>query len=424
MLQRPASAASGPDAAACQTPLRVGMIFLTDPSNPAQLSGMPYRMAEALRGQGVEVVPILGGDPGSRDLWARGVSRLRREARRRIPHRLRAAVDDLNAERTRRDVLRRAERLSRRVEAQLAGRRLDLLFGVCISTALYDLRTDLPVVYFSDATSPLLHRTYPALAARGRSRRAALEEVERASLSRATVAAFASPRTMRSAVEELGLDPGRASVIPMGAHVTPVDPATVTAPAEPPTPRSCRLAIVAADPVRKRVDLAVRATEALRSRGIAATLTVIGPATRLAARSGFVECAGRLRLDDPDDLHEHRRLLRGCHLQVLPSVGEAFGIAPAESAHFARPAVVSDAGGLPSVVRHDESGLVLPVEADHRAWADAIAGLVHDPDRYRRYSVAALARARDELNWSAWATRTIALMRRALAETRKENDAA
>jgi hypothetical protein len=40
-----------------------------------------------------------------------------------------------------------------------------------------------------------------------------------------------------------------------------------------------------------------------------------------------------------------------------------------------------------------------------------VAGLVRDPERYRRYSSAALARAREELNWSAWGARMVALMR-------------
>lgn len=401
-------------------PLRVGMIFLTDPDSPTQLSGMPHAMAAALREQGVTVVPLCAGDPApadprDRDLGARVRGRLRRELLRRTPPAARAALDDLFPARTRRLVLNRAARLSARVQAQLAGHDLDLLFGACISSALYQLKTDLPIVYFSDATSRLINTTYPRLAARGRVRHETLEELERTSLARVTRAAFASPATHDSAIEHLGVPPERAGVIPMGAHVVPADPASVRAPADPPSARDCRLLIIAADPVRKRVDLAVRTAETLRSRGVHATLTVVGPGTPRARRSPAAEFAGPLRLSSPDDVQRLRALLRASHLQLLPSVGEAFGIAPAESAHFARPAVVSDAGGLPFVVQHDETGLVLPVDADHNRWADAVAALVRDPDRYRRYSTAALARARAELNWSAWAARTVALMRVAIA---------
>lgn len=400
---------------ATRSGLRVGMIFLTDPASPTQLSGMPFRMAAALREQGVEIVPLLGADPASKrnDLGSRAARRARSQALGLVPGSVRAAWDDLFSERTRARVLARAAAMSERVRAQASGQDLDLLFGVCISTALYRLETGLPVVYFSDATSRIINETYPKPASRGQAKKDALMEMERISLQGVTRAAFASTPTLNSALVDLQVPIERASVIPMGAHVTPADPGSVRAPADPPTTRDCRLLIVAADPVRKRVDLAVCATEALRNRGIHATLSVIGPGTRLSRRSRAVESVGPLRLNHPEDAQRHRELLRACHLQLLPSVGEAFGIAPAESAHFARPSVVSNAGGLPFVVLHDRTGMVLPVAADHRAWADAVGGLVRDPERYRRYSTAALARAREELNWSAWATRMVALMREA-----------
>ena len=409
---RPAARAGPPPA------LRVGMIFLTDPDSPTQLSGMPHRMAAALRAQGVEIIPLLGRDPIAirPDLPSRIARKIRRERRKRIPRALRAGLSDRFPALARRTVLGRARALSRRVAAQIDPERMDLLFGVCISTALYELETDLPIVYFSDATSRIINETYPKAAARGRARRDAMLAMERASLERVAFAAFAAPNTLDSALNDLGVPPERAALIPMGANVTPPDPAAVRAPADAPTTRDCRLLISAADPVRKRVDLAVRTTEALRARGVHATLSVIGPGTKRSRRSRAVESVGPLRLGDPDHAQTHRRLLRTCHLHLLPSLGEAFGIAPAESAHYARPAIVSDAGGLPSVVLHDRTGLVLPVDADHNQWADAITQLVQDPARYRRYSAAALTRARDELNWSAWATRIIALMHQAVAE--------
>ncbi len=395
--------------------LRVGMVFLTDPTNPGALSGMPYRMAEALRAQGVEIVPLCVADPRamSPGLPARLGRRIRGEMAGLCPAGWQRTLDDLCPERTRRRVLARGQRASSRLQELVADQRLDLLFGVCISTALYGLRTDLPVVYFSDATSRIINETYPRALARGRARKSALLEMERLSLAGVTRAAFASPATLRSALDDLHVPPDRASVIPMGAHVTPADPGSVRAPADPPSARACRLLVVAADPVRKRVDLAVRATQTLRARGIGATLSVVGPGTRLSRRAGCVESVGPLRLNDPADAQRHRELLRACHIQLLPSTGEAFGIAPAESAHFARPSIVTDAGGLPFVVAHDRTGVVLPVAADHRAWADAIGGLVRDPERYRRYSAAALVRAREELNWSAWAARVVALMHEA-----------
>ncbi len=87
-----------------------------------------------------------------------------------------------------------------------------------------------------------------------------------------------------------------------------------------------------------------------------------------------------------------------------------FGIAPVESAGFGRPAVVSNAGGLPTVVKDGLTGRVLPVDSPVSAWCDAIEAMVSRPDRYVEFSHAAYARFRKELNWDAWgrSVRTLA----------------
>ena len=60
---------------------------------------------------------------------------------------------------------------------------------------------------------------------------------------------------------------------------------------------------------------------------------------------------------------------------------------------------------MPSYVQHDETGLLLPLDADGSVWADAIQALVADPARYARYARAARARYERELNWDAFGRR-------------------
>jgi glycosyltransferase involved in cell wall biosynthesis len=153
----------------------------------------------------------------------------------------------------------------------------------------------------------------------------------------------------------------------------------------------------------------------LRRRGIAAELTHIGAHHR-ALRREHVRTLGPLRIGNEQHASAHRDAIRATHLAILPSSGEAFGVAPAESAMFGRPAVVSAAGGLPTVVRHDDTGIVLPVHAGAVEWADAIERLVDQPERYRRYAVAARARAWNEFTWDRWGERVEKLLRRAIEE--------
>lgn len=366
-------------------------------------------MAKALQKQRFEIVPlIVQSEPVSLQPFHRRIlTRLRAERRQRTPESIRKRIEDTLPQRTRRVLIRQIERRSQIIQQRLdttlaQGHQLDALFGCCISSTLYTLQTQLPIIYFSDATTYITRDNYAALKSRSSIHIETLHKIEQTSVERAQAAIFASPVARDSAVHDLLIDQHRTHVVPMGAHVTPDNPASIQAPASPPSRQDCQLLIVAADPVRKRVDLTISATEILRNRGINAKLHIIGPPTESGTKNKTTQTYGRLRLSDPRDRQTHQQLLRNCHIQLLPSLGEAFGIAPIESAHFARPSIVSDAGGLPFVVQHERTGLVINRDANPAIWADAIESLIDSPDQYRAMSTAALKRARGELNWDSW----------------------
>jgi starch synthase len=120
----------------------------------------------------------------------------------------------------------------------------------------------------------------------------------------------------------------------------------------------------------------------------------------------------------PEDVARHREILARAHLMVLPSSGEAFGIATVEAALEGIPAVVSDVGGLPEAVVHGETGVVVPVAAPADAYVRAILELVDDPERYAAMSRAARERALSEHTWDRWGDRVARLVRDLVAETR------
>jgi glycosyltransferase involved in cell wall biosynthesis len=310
--------------------------------------------------------------------------------------------------RSTRGALAWAEGGRRALDEWLARTAPDVLFGCFVSPLL--VRADLPIVYFSDTTARILMHTYTRYSSRGAPFAATREAHERRALERATIAAFASQAGAHSAVRDYGRDPARTHAVPMGAHVTPAPDRAAALDPRPPTRRDLELCIVGTDPRRKRLDLAVEACERLRRDGYHARLNVIGPSTARSRRSPAVRLAGRLTLGADHDRRRHEDILERSHFMILPSLGEAYGIAPCEAAHFGRPSIVSDAGGLPTAVLDGVTGVVLPTSAGPGAYARAIEGLVDDPELYRAMSAAALDRARTVLNWDAWGDRIAQLL--------------
>jgi glycosyltransferase involved in cell wall biosynthesis len=187
------------------------------------------------------------------------------------------------------------------------------------------------------------------------------------------------------------------------------DPGSLFEPT-PPEGRTLQLCIAASDPARKRVDFAVDVVGELVKMGYAARLVFIGARYEPAISSPLVEWAGQLRLSDPVDRTRHASILDKSHLMLLPSTGEAFSIATMEAAHFGRPSVVTNTGGMATQVSHDETGLVMPIETTPANWAESIDRLMRDRDRYLAMCRAARERARAEFTWLAWGNRVVQII--------------
>jgi glycosyltransferase involved in cell wall biosynthesis len=85
-------------------------------------------------------------------------------------------------------------------------------------------------------------------------------------------------------------------------------------------------------------------------------------------------------------------LLALCDVFVLPSLGEHFGRVLIEAMAMARAVVATDAGGVPEIVIHGETGLLVP-PGEPKSLAEAVLGLLEDPARAARLGAAGRRRA-------------------------------
>ena len=164
---------------------------------------------------------------------------------------------------------------------------------------------------------------------------------------------------------------------------------------------------------------AVAAVRALRARGDAVELLLAGSPddnrdslseaelATLAAEPG-IEWLGQIE--------DVRRVWQRAAVAVLPTTyGEGLPLALLEAAACGRAIVASDTPGCRDIVRHGETGLLVPPH-DVAALAEAIAALAADPARRGR--MGAMARARVEREFAAplVAEQTLALYRDMLRE--------
>ena len=77
---------------------------------------------------------------------------------------------------------------------------------------------------------------------------------------------------------------------------------------------------------------------------------------------------------------------------VVPSLGEGFGMVALEAMERARPVIAAEIGGLGELVRHGETGLLVP-PAEVEPFARAIVELASDPARAAQMGEAGRSRA-------------------------------
>lgn len=89
-----------------------------------------------------------------------------------------------------------------------------------------------------------------------------------------------------------------------------------------------------------------------------------------------------------NDAEGVRRVLGGADLYVWPGFNEAYGVGYLEAGAAGLPALAMRCGGIPSVVRHGETGVLVP-EGDIEAYAEALSGLIADRAQRRKLGTAA-----------------------------------
>jgi len=87
-----------------------------------------------------------------------------------------------------------------------------------------------------------------------------------------------------------------------------------------------------------------------------------------------------------------RALLSLADVFVLPSLGEHFGRVVVEAMAMGKPVVATDAGGIPEIVSHGETGWLTP-PSDAAAMARAVQSFLTLPERARQYGEAGRRRA-------------------------------
>ncbi|MGY1805399.1 glycosyltransferase family 4 protein [Blastococcus sp. SYSU D00922] len=167
-----------------------------------------------------------------------------------------------------------------------------------------------------------------------------------------------------------------------------------------------RLVVVGRLSAIKGQDIAIRATALVRRAGYDVTLTLVGDGYpgyedlveglhRLAADEGVADITVFTGFRDPTPY------VADADVVLMPSRVESFGLVAVEALLLGRPVVATRIGGLPEVIKHGETGVLVEPD-DPQALADAVIHLLEHPEQADALGRAGLADARSRFSIEAY----------------------
>ena len=363
--------------------MRIAYVYEYDASNPGTQSGRPFSLWQELRRRFdvVEFFPIFN------------LSRLLLTPKK-IPYALKDRSHRLEREwLSLKEYSWRAGRFLRR-------EKVDVVFSPSQLTITY-LQTSARIIYCNDAPFGAIANQYSNFTKLSETYVRQGYRQEYLSHKNADRIVYPSAWARESAIRLHHADPQKCVEQAFGANL-PYRPSwndVKEAASRRAGHSEVSLIMISSDWERKGGSFAVDVVRELKRRGMRARLTVIGA----GPADGIPDVAslGWLNKWTESGAQSFRETMFDSDFIIMPSLAEAYGMALWEGAAHGLPMIGRAVGGIPSIIRHGENGILFPFEASATLVANWIEE-AFDPNMYRRLSERAFNDYQTRGNWRSF----------------------
>jgi glycosyltransferase involved in cell wall biosynthesis len=290
---------------------------------------------------------------------------------------------------------------ARKLEKKMKGRQYDLLLAPAAAPELAYLRTHLPIIYYGDATyknySEMYEKEFKNLSSFSKWEG---EHLERKALKKSSLAIFSSQWAVNSAINDYGVSADKTAVIQLGANIDrKPDYDTIFIKEQN---QVMTLLFLSVDWDRKGGPIAFEALKHLHKAGTPVKLIVCGCTPPASNIHPAMEVIPFLNKNKADDFHHFTQLLTNTHFLLLPTRADCTPLVNCEANAYGIPAITTNVGGITEAVKDGVNGYCLPLAADGAAYANLLADIFSDKERYHQLIISSRKRYDDELNWDAF----------------------
>jgi len=369
--------------------MKIAYLSISDPLNKKFWEGSVYYIAKALQANGHEV-ELLGPvkPPKILDKFLRAIAKLNRIIFRR-------------------EYLAKTNLLlswyaSRQFAKKLKGKDYDCICVPSEPSSAAFLKTDTPVIYITDTTFKLITNYYNEFRKIPFLSKIEGNILERKLLKKSKSIIYSSIWAAESAVHDYSVPTEKILITPMGANIDVIpDKNCIFKKTEN---KELTLLFYGEDWHRKGGDIAVETLKFLKiSHGLKSRLIICGCKPPAQSEASNMEVYPFLNRNKKEDVDKLADLFSEAHFLFVPTRADCSLLSAAEANAYGVPAITTETGGVPEVVKDGINGYCLPYSASGNTYAALISELFIDESRYRELISLSRQHFEKNLNWNKWA---------------------
>ena len=365
---------------------RIAYITLADANDRTTWSGTNFYLLQSIRkhlGETTALSPIHGG-------WRQKIAAIAnflsmRFTGKRINYR---------------DSFFLAKAYSKKIDALLKQENYDLIIAPAGTATLAALNNTIPSIYINDRSIPSGLNYHPILTNLTKHSQKASFLCEAQAISRSFLTVYSSPWASEAAKRHYSELSQKISCIPFGANE---EAPPVFNHDKGVSKTSIQLLFIGVKWKEKGGDIAYETLLKLHEAGITAQLHIVGvtPPTEILDNPNVIS-HGYLNKNVAADFDKLKHLFLTSDFFILPTRFEAYGLVFCEAASYGLPAVATRTGGIPGIIQHNKTGILISYDQRGDAYASEIMDLIQKPEVYLEMRRAARKHYEETLNWDAF----------------------
>lgn len=267
------------------------------------------------------------------------------------------------------------------------------------STTIAQLKTEVPIVFYTDATFGEMVNFYPEFKLYCKETIRDAHKMEQSSIDKCSLAIYSSDWAANSAIKHYHADKNKLRVLSFGANIQ--NEYTENQVLEFIRNRSnevLKLLFLGVYWERKGGDVALDVAKYLNNSGVKTELHIVGYTPDFEVPD-YVKVHGFLSKDNENDVEKFNSMLKTSHFLILPSIADCTPVVFSEANSVGLPVISTKVGGIPTVVKDGINGKLFDLGVPASEYGEYIKEIYNDKDSYYKMAKSSYSEYKKRLNW-------------------------